>query len=154
MHSWYFREENLMCEYWFTVISIYDIGYSSFLDHINSNLIFNVDLTSFFSLLSLLPLNFTNFYDPKPFHPFFSIILLFLSPSSVPPDIINEESSTDIAVQEGEDATLVCKATGHPPPRVVWRREDGENILMKKSGISGKELIRCKYKNLLNTPSN
>lgn len=62
----------------------------------------------------------------------------------MPPDIINEESSTDIAVQEGEDATLVCKATGHPTPRVTWRREDGEHILMKKSGVSGKELMRCK----------
>jgi hypothetical protein len=36
----------------------------------------------------------------------------------VPPDIINEESSADIAVPEGEDATLVCVATGHPAPKV------------------------------------
>lgn len=63
----------------------------------------------------------------------------------VPPDIINEDSSTDIAVQEGEDATLTCRATGHPPPRVVWRREDGEPILMRKPGTSGKELVKCKY---------
>lgn len=30
----------------------------------------------------------------------------------VPPDIINEDSSVDMAVQEGEDAALTCRATG------------------------------------------
>ncbi|XP_075145607.1 dpr-interacting protein gamma [Haematobia irritans] len=58
----------------------------------------------------------------------------------VPPDIINEESSSDLAVQEGEDATLVCKATGNPIPRVTWRREDGEMILLRKPG--SRELMR------------
>ncbi|XP_055694883.1 lachesin [Lutzomyia longipalpis] len=52
----------------------------------------------------------------------------------VPPDIINEESSADIAVQEGEDASLTCRATGNPIPRVTWRREDGEMILIRKAG--------------------
>lgn len=72
------------------------------------------------------------------------VLLSSISCNSVPPDIINEESSTDIAVQEGEDATLVCKSTGHPPPRIVWRREDGEHILMRKQGSSGKEFVKCK----------
>ncbi|KAM7361462.1 dpr-interacting protein gamma isoform 3-T4 [Cochliomyia hominivorax] len=58
----------------------------------------------------------------------------------VPPDIINEESSSDLAVQEGEDATLICKATGNPQPRVTWRREDGEMILLRKPG--SRELMR------------
>jgi neurotrimin len=72
----------------------------------------------------------------------------------VPPDIINEESSTDIAVQEGEDATLVCRATGHPQPRVVWRREDGEQILMRKTGSGGgKELIKSESIEFLTTRS-
>ncbi|KAL7020222.1 hypothetical protein ACKWTF_011422 [Chironomus riparius] len=64
----------------------------------------------------------------------------------VPPDIINEDSSTDIAVQEGEDATLICRATGHPQPRVVWRREDGEHIFMRKSS-GGKELMKLESYN-------
>lgn len=31
---------------------------------------------------------------------------------TVPPDIINEDSSMDMAVQENEDAALTCRATG------------------------------------------
>ncbi|XP_034484471.1 lachesin [Drosophila innubila] len=63
----------------------------------------------------------------------------------VPPDIINEESSADLAVQEGEDATLTCKATGNPQPRVIWRREDGEMILIRKS--NSRELIKVETYN-------
>ncbi|KAH8362989.1 hypothetical protein KR084_004149 [Drosophila pseudotakahashii] len=63
----------------------------------------------------------------------------------VPPDIINEESSADLAVQEGEDATLTCKATGNPQPRVIWRREDGEMILIRKA--SSRELMKVESYN-------
>uniref|UniRef100_A0A8W7PR12 Ig-like domain-containing protein n=1 Tax=Anopheles coluzzii TaxID=1518534 RepID=A0A8W7PR12_ANOCL len=63
----------------------------------------------------------------------------------VPPDIINEESSADIAVQEGEDATIVCKAVGHPTPRVTWKREDGEYMLLRKP--QSRELIRVEAYN-------
>lgn len=48
-----------------------------------------------------------------------------------------------MAVQEGEDATLTCKATGNPQPRVTWRREDGEMILLRKSG--SRELMRGRF---------
>ncbi|KAJ9585344.1 hypothetical protein L9F63_002861, partial [Diploptera punctata] len=50
----------------------------------------------------------------------------------IPPDILYDETSADLSVQEGENATLVCKATGHPPPRITWRREDGEPILLRR----------------------
>ncbi|EDV95012.1 lachesin [Drosophila grimshawi] len=63
----------------------------------------------------------------------------------VPPDIINEDSSADLAVQEGEDATLTCKATGNPQPRVIWRREDGEMILIRKPG--SRELMKVETYN-------
>ncbi|XP_071450055.1 protein amalgam-like [Hetaerina americana] len=50
----------------------------------------------------------------------------------VPPDISDAETSSDITVQEGENATLQCRATGHPSPRIVWRREDGESLIIRK----------------------
>ncbi|XP_073972941.1 lachesin-like [Rhodnius prolixus] len=46
----------------------------------------------------------------------------------VPPDIIDSGTSSDTIVEEGDNVTLVCTARGHPPPRIVWRREDGRSI--------------------------
>ena len=40
----------------------------------------------------------------------------------------------DMAVQEGEDAALTCRATGNPTPRVTWKKEDGDTILIRKQG--------------------
>lgn len=51
---------------------------------------------------------------------------------TVPPDIVYDDTSGDLAVAEGENATLWCKATGHPPPRITWRREDGGPIIIRK----------------------
>jgi len=76
-------------------------------------------------------------------HYFYYAVLSYLLLFIVPPDIINEESSADLAVQEGEDATLTCKATGNPLPRVIWRREDGEMILIRKPG--SRELMKGEY---------
>ncbi|XP_032690261.1 lachesin-like isoform X3 [Odontomachus brunneus] len=52
----------------------------------------------------------------------------------VPPDIVyGGDTSADLAVAEGDNATLSCRATGRPPPRVSWRREDGEPIVIRAS---------------------
>ena len=37
----------------------------------------------------------------------------------------------DLVVREGENVTLSCEASGYPPPHIVWRREDGEDILVQ-----------------------
>ncbi len=36
----------------------------------------------------------------------------------VPPDIVVEESSSDVVVNEGNNVTLKCKARGHPRPEI------------------------------------
>ncbi len=56
--------------------------------------------------------------------------------SSVPPQIIDKETSTDLVVKEGSNVTLHCKAKGHPEPYVMWRREDNTEI--QYNGVMGK----------------
>lgn len=63
----------------------------------------------------------------------------------MPPDIIYDDTSADLAVQENDNATLSCKATGRPSPRITWRREDGEPILVKKPGTN-KDMYKSTYK--------
>merc|ERR1711915_937139 len=46
---------------------------------------------------------------------------------NVPPHIDYLKTSQDVV--EGENVTLVCSASGHPTPRITWRREDRENIV-------------------------
>ncbi|XP_033342159.1 lachesin isoform X1 [Megalopta genalis] len=54
----------------------------------------------------------------------------------IPPDIISEETSNDLMVPEGASAKLVCKARGYPKPEIVWKREDGTEII-SRDGLSG-----------------
>lgn len=54
----------------------------------------------------------------------------------IPPDIISEETSNDLMVPEGGSAKLVCKARGYPKPEIVWKREDGAEII-SRAGVSG-----------------
>lgn len=39
-------------------------------------------------------------------------------------------------VPEGGSAKLVCKARGYPKPDIVWKREDGAEII-SRAGLSG-----------------
>ena len=53
-----------------------------------------------------------------------------------PPDISDEESSTDTTIHEGRDVTLRCAARGNPIPRILWRRDDGKAIsLRNEAGV-------------------
>ncbi|CAH0592374.1 unnamed protein product [Chrysodeixis includens] len=49
----------------------------------------------------------------------------------IPPDFIAEETSGDIMVPEGGTARVSCRARGMPEPRVLWRREDGADIVIR-----------------------
>lgn len=55
----------------------------------------------------------------------------------IPPDIVYEETSGDMMVPEGGTAKLVCKARGFPKPKVIWRRQDGREIIAR-NGQHGK----------------
>lgn len=52
---------------------------------------------------------------------------------AVPPDILVNESSSDLTVTEGENATLKCSAIGYPQPNITWRREDYQPIYINQS---------------------
>ncbi|XP_063548659.1 lachesin-like [Cydia strobilella] len=49
----------------------------------------------------------------------------------IPPDFISEETSSDVMVPEGGIVRVSCRARGIPAPMVVWRREDGADIVLR-----------------------
>lgn len=49
----------------------------------------------------------------------------------VPPDFVAEETSGDVMVPEGGTVRVSCRARGIPTPRVMWRREDGSDIVIR-----------------------
>lgn len=55
---------------------------------------------------------------------------------TVPPDILDYPTSTDMVVREGSNVTLKCAETGSPPPTITWRQEGGEKIMLP-GGIEG-----------------
>lgn len=61
---------------------------------------------------------------------------------TVPPDISDDSTSTDMVVREGSNVSLRCEATGSPKPNITWRREDGELISLGKN-LEGKLLTSC-----------
>ncbi|KAI8121633.1 Lachesin [Lucilia cuprina] len=51
----------------------------------------------------------------------------------IPPDFVSEDTSSDVIVPEGSSVKLTCRARGYPEPIVTWRREDGNEIVLKDS---------------------
>ncbi|GFW84146.1 histone-lysine N-methyltransferase SETMAR [Trichonephila clavipes] len=62
----------------------------------------------------------------------------------VPPDILEEGSSSDVIVREGANVTLTCKAVGYPTPNITWRREDNEPIPL--GAWQGKKFTETKFR--------
>ncbi|CAK1601908.1 unnamed protein product [Parnassius mnemosyne] len=67
----------------------------------------------------------------------------------IPPDFISEETSGDIMVPEGGTAQVSCRAHGQPEPRVMWRREDGADIIIRHSNGSKTQVLM--YENAILT---
>ncbi|XP_048514417.1 lachesin-like [Athalia rosae] len=50
----------------------------------------------------------------------------------VAPDILTSGTSEgEVSVSEGDNATLSCKASGRPTPKVLWRSEKNKNMLVR-----------------------
>lgn len=47
---------------------------------------------------------------------------------SVPPQIVDSDTSSDTVVDERQKLSLRCRASGYPAPTVTWRREDGKEL--------------------------
>ncbi|UYV78477.1 hypothetical protein LAZ67_16001646 [Cordylochernes scorpioides] len=71
---------------------------------------------------------------------------------AVPPTIVEEDTSSDVAVPERSKVSLRCRAEGYPPPTVTWRREEGKDINIatyaSRSGSSGVTRVEGEYLNL------
>ncbi|XP_020798074.1 lachesin [Drosophila serrata] len=51
----------------------------------------------------------------------------------VPPNILDIESTpSSVAVRENQNINMTCRADGFPSPKIIWRREDGEEIAVEK----------------------
>jgi len=58
----------------------------------------------------------------------------------VPPEIIDAESSpSTLNIRENYNASLICKATGTPAPKITWKREDGKKIVIKRKKNNGRK---------------
>ncbi|KAI5692246.1 hypothetical protein M8J75_006901 [Diaphorina citri] len=53
--------------------------------------------------------------------------------TSLPPNIDDSLSSSDVIVREGANVTLSCHATGSPPPVIKWKRDDIAKININKT---------------------
>ncbi|XP_025101533.1 hemicentin-1-like [Pomacea canaliculata] len=58
----------------------------------------------------------------------------------VPPSILPGETTTVLQIDEGENATLRCEATGIPSPNITWTRSDGKLLPTGSAQFRGKYL--------------
>lgn len=54
--------------------------------------------------------------------------------STVPPAILEGDTSSDTVVEERSKVSLRCEASGYPIPTITWRREDGKDINLGSYG--------------------
>ncbi|XP_053212062.1 lachesin-like isoform X2 [Panonychus citri] len=63
----------------------------------------------------------------------------------VPPSIVDNETSSDVVLDERSKLSLRCRANGYPTPTVIWRREDGKNL---STGFIGASKVEGEYLNI------
>lgn len=51
----------------------------------------------------------------------------------MPPNIDDAATSTDVAVREGSNVTMQCRANGSPAPTIRWKRDDNFKLNINKS---------------------
>lgn len=66
-------------------------------------------------------------------------LMKFSAILSVPPNIDDSLSSSDVIVREGSNITLKCRAHGSPQPTIKWKRDDNSKININKS-LSGERV--------------
>lgn len=67
----------------------------------------------------------------------------------MPPNILDTEStSSTVAVREHQNVTLTCKADGYPTPKLKWKREDNQVILVDRR-TKGKVFSQSIYYDVL-----
>lgn len=60
----------------------------------------------------------------------------------MPPNIVDDESSAStVAVREGLNISLTCKAKGNPEPKIIWRRENALKITVDRRKKGEKIII-------------
>ncbi len=60
-------------------------------------------------------------------------IFIFFNVLTVPPNIDDSSTSSDVIVREGSNVTLKCHAVGSPKPSIKWKRDDGGRIPINKN---------------------
>lgn len=73
---------------------------------------------------------------------FIEFIHSLFHPPTVPPDILDFPTSTDMVVREGSNVSLVCAARGSPTPIITWRRENNSPFTVG-AGPEGKQQRHC-----------
>ncbi|KAJ8964913.1 hypothetical protein NQ317_011974 [Molorchus minor] len=81
---------------------------------------------------------------------------------SVPPDILNEDTSGDMSISEGENATLLCKGGRSPHPqdnveaggRPTDTRQEGSSGLLQSTKCYNRQTIFPKILSASSEPGN
>lgn len=62
---------------------------------------------------------------------------------------VSGKQQSQVTVSEGSNATLSCRAHGHPAPVITWRREDGQPILLNGVDHSDESLTNVEGSSLI-----